>query len=238
MLANRPWPRPGGGTALRLFAMGFFGVLLYNVCFFNGLRTVPAGRASLMAALQPSIVFLFSAIVWGERVTPMRVAGLAVSFSGALLVLSGGDPARLFTTGLNSGDLWILGCVLSWVAYTLLGRTLAGRMSAGPATAYSTWMGTLLLFAMYLVQPGGSVRAWSLQVILASVFLGLLGTTVAFLLFLKGIGQIGASRASIFVNLVPVFGVLFSAVILREPQGSSALAGGALVIAGVRLLNR
>jgi drug/metabolite transporter (DMT)-like permease len=76
------------------------------------------------------------------------------------------------------------------------------------------------------------------QAILATVFLGVLGTTVAFLLFLKGIGQIGASRASIFVNLVPVFGVLFSALILREPPGASALFGGALVIAGVRLLNR
>jgi drug/metabolite transporter (DMT)-like permease len=73
---------------------------------------------------------------------------------------------------------------------------------------------------------------------LATIFLGLMGTTAAFLLFLKGIGQIGASRASIFVNLVPVFGVLFSAVILGETPGAAALFGGALVIAGVRLLNR
>jgi drug/metabolite transporter (DMT)-like permease len=65
-----------------------------------------------------------------------------------------------------------------------------------------------------------------------------MGTTAAFMLFLKGIGQIGASRASIFINLVPVFGVLFSALILAENPGAGALLGGALVITGVRLLNR
>jgi drug/metabolite transporter (DMT)-like permease len=217
--------------------MGFFGVFLYNVCFFTGLRTVPAGRASLMAALQPSVVFLFSAVVWGERITPLRITGLLISFGGALLVLSGGDLRSLFTTGLNSGDLWILGCVLSWVAYTLLGRTMAGRMGAGPTTAYSTWAGTVMLAALWLIRPASS-PVWNARVVLAILFLGLLGTTVAFLLFLKGIGQIGASRASIFVNLVPVFGVLFSALILKEMPGASALFGGALVITGVRLLNR
>lgn len=237
MLANRPWPRISAQAAPRLFAMGFFGVFVYNVCFFTGLRTVPAGRASLMAALQPSIVFLFSAIVWGERVTPVRVAGLCVSFTGALVVLSGGDPRRLFTSGFNSGDLLVLGCVLSWAAYTLLGRTVAGHMGAGAITAYSTWAGTALLVLLYFGQPAAAT-SWSLQAILATVFLGLFGTTLAFLLFLKGIGQIGASRASIFVNLVPVFGVMFSAAILGEMPGVSAVFGGALVIAGVRLLNR
>jgi drug/metabolite transporter (DMT)-like permease len=167
----------------------------------------------------------------------LRVAGLLISFSGALLVLSGGDPERLFTSGLNSGDLWILGCVLSWVAYTLLGRTMAGLMSAGPTTAYSTWIGTVLLAFLWLLRPAPSA-GWSIQAVLATIFLGLMGTTAAFMLFLKGISQIGASRASIFINLVPVFGVLFSALILDENPGAGALLGGALVITGVRLLNR
>jgi drug/metabolite transporter (DMT)-like permease len=114
---------------------------------------------------------------------------------------------------------------------------MAGHLTAGPATAYSTWAGTAMLFVPLLLLPQAET-AWTARAILATVFLGLLGTSVAFLLFLKGIGQIGASRASIFVNLVPVFGVVFSAAILREMPGASALFGGALVIAGVRLLNR
>jgi drug/metabolite transporter (DMT)-like permease len=237
MMLYRPWPGFNLATGLRLLAMGFFGVLLYNLCFFTGLRTVPAGRASLMAALQPSVVFLFSAVVWGERITPLKIAGLIVSLFGAFLVLSQADPERLFQSGINTGDLWVLGCVVSWVAYTLIGRTLAGRIPVVAATAYSTWMGTALLAAFGAFQPAASA-VWSSRVWLATVFLGVFGTAIAFLFYLQGLRQIGASRASIFVNLVPVFGVLFSTVLLGESLSGPTLAGGACVVLGVRLLNR
>jgi drug/metabolite transporter (DMT)-like permease len=70
------------------------------------------------------------------------------------------------------------------------------------------------------------------------IFLGVVGTTVAFLLFIKGVTRLGASRASIFLNLVPVFGVLFSSVLLGEIPGGTTLLGGVVAIAGVRVLNR
>ena len=237
MLFNTPWPRVGGRMAVRLLAMGFAGVFFYNVCFFTGLQTVPAGRASLMAALQPSIVFLFAASAWGERVTPLKIAGLIVSLAGAVVVLSQGNPARLFVTGFNTGELWVLGCVLSWVSYTLLGRALMGRIAALAATAYSTWAGTLMLVVYAFVRRTPSPE-WSLNVWLAAGFLGLGGTTIAFLLYLRGLAHIGPARTSIFINLVPVFGVIFSALVLREGTGLATLGGGALVIAGVRMLNR
>ena len=84
--------------------MGLFGVFFYNICFFNGLQTVPAGRASLVASMQPMFVFLVSAIVWGERVTPLKIGGLLLSLAGAVLVLSQGDPGRLFSQCRNRGD--------------------------------------------------------------------------------------------------------------------------------------
>jgi drug/metabolite transporter (DMT)-like permease len=79
---------------------------------------------------------------------------------------------------------------------------------------------------------------WSSRVWLATVFLGVFGTAIAFLFYLQGLRQIGASRASIFVNFVPVFGVIFSSLILGESLSGATLAGGACVIVGVRLLNQ
>ena len=72
----------------------------------------------------------------------------------------------------------------------------------------------------------------------AAAFLGWGGTTAAFLLYLKGIGQIGPSRASIFINLVPVFGAILSSVFQGEAISGATLLGGAIVITGVRMLNR
>lgn len=237
LLFYRPWPALTLPLFGRLAAMGLFGVFFYNICFFNGLRTVPAGRASMVAAMQPMFVFLFSALVWGEKVTPFKVAGLLVSLSGAVLVLSQGDPGRLFAEGLHAGDLWILGCAVSWVIYTLLGRTVTGKIPAVAATAYSTWLGTAALVG-YAAMEAPAPAAWSAKVWLAAAFLGWGGTTVAFLLYLKGIGQIGPSRASIFINLVPVFGVILSSVFQGEAISGATLLGGAIVITGVRMLNR
>ena len=237
LLFYRRWPALTAPLFWRLAAMGLFGVFCYNICFFNGLRTVPAGRASMVAAMQPMFVFLFSALVWGEKVTPIKVAGLLVSLCGAVLVLSQGEPGRLFANGLNTGDLWILGCAVSWVIYTLLGRTVTGKLPAVAATAYSTWLGTAALVA-YAALQAPPAAPWSPKVWLAAAFLGWGGTTAAFLLYLKGIGQIGPSRASIFINLVPVFGVILSSVFLGEAVSGATLLGGAIVIAGVRLLNR
>lgn len=220
-----------------LAAMGFFGVFCYNFCFLTGLRTVPPGRASLMASLQPGIIFAFSALFLGERVTVARIAGLSVSLFGATLVLSQGDLAKLFENGLGTGDLWILGCVLSWAAYTLCGRTVLARMPSIAATTWSTLIG-LAWLAIALPFTGPRTGEWNLPAITGAMFLGLLGTTLAFLWFLRGVAAIGAARASVFINLVPVFGALCSWWLLDEQFTAATLTGGALVIAGVRLLNR
>ncbi|MGH9630412.1 MAG: DMT family transporter [Bryobacteraceae bacterium] len=237
MMMRRPWPRIDFELAWKLAAMGFFGVFLYNLCFFTGLRTVPAGRASLLASLQPVFVFLGSVLFWREGMTSSKIAGLLLGLAGASLVLSQGMPTRLFRSGLNTGDLWVLGCAISWAAYTLVGRMVMGRISAIAATAYSTWFGTAALMA-FSIPRSPSSAGWSAQIWMAAAFLGIAGTTIAFLLYLKGVGQIGASRASIFINLVPVFAVISSYFLLGEAISASTLTGGAIVIAGVYLLNR
>ncbi len=232
------WPRPERAVWLRLLAMGFFGVFTYNICFFNGLATVPAGRASLMATLQPSLVFVYSCVFWGERPGVGKVSGLLLSLLGAGLVLTQADPEKLFRTGLGSGDLWILGTVLSWVAYTLIGRNLMGKIGALPATAYAIWAGLLMLVAYAVVVQEalpdfGQLSYWAI-----TAYIGLLGTTLAFLLFLRGIEQLGAAKASIFINLVPVFSVITSNLVTGEAVTWPTLVGGAMAMMGVRLLTQ
>lgn len=238
MIGSREWPKPDRAALWRLLAMGFTGVALYNICFFTGLKTVPSGRASLMASLQPSLVFLYSKVVWGEKATPMKLGGLALSLAGAATVLTQGNPAKLFTVGLGTGDLWILGTVFSWVSYTILGRQLSARMKSLPMTAYSVWAGfvMLVIYAVVVEEPAPNLASWSYWSVTA--YLGFLGSTLGFLLYLRGVEQIGAARTSIFINLVPVFSVLTSNVVLQEPITAATVVGGVMALGGVRLLTR
>lgn len=232
----QPWPRPTGRQWVHLAAMGFFGVFLYNLSFFNGLRTVPAGRASLMATLQPSLVFVYACVFWDEKPTLRKLSGLLLSLLGASTVLTQASPAQLFRTGLGTGDLWILGTAVSWVAYTLIGRRVAGALASLPATAYAVWLGFAMLLAFSVLTGEGLPDFSKGSLWLVSGYLGLLGTSLAFCLYLRGIEQVGAAKASIFINLVPVFGVLTSNLFLGEPVTWATVAGGLTALAGVRLL--
>lgn len=221
------------------FWLGVFGVSLYNFMFFSGLKTVPAGRAALMIACTPTVMAVYSALFRGERLGWLRFSGILLSLCGAAVLLSSGDPARLFREGLHHGDIFILGCVFSWAAYSLLGGKVMGRMTPLSAVTWSCILGMLMLLPVSLVMglPGDVARS-SVTDWVNILFLGVAATGVAFTWYYRGIQALGASRAGVFINLVPAFAVVLGWLILDEPIGLSLLAGAALVLSGVWLTNR
>lgn len=225
---------------LALFWMAFTGIILYNVCFFYGLRFVPAGRASIIVATNPSFLLLASAAFLGERLTFPRLIAVLLAFTGALLALTQGNLAAFFRGGVTFGDFVIFGCVIGWSLYTLLGRYALKTLSALPATAYSTFMGAASIWILdaILTPAGTPFFDYPLSVWLAAAFLGILGTTIAFSWYLDAVGELGASRAGTFLNLVPVFAVLLSVAFLSEPLTLWTALAAALVLAGIVIMNR
>ena len=127
--------------------------------------------------------------------------------------------------------------MLGWSAYTLIGKKVAG-VSTLAITTYAALLGTALLFIVTLARgelalPQASARAWW-----ALVYMGTLGTAVAFVWFLEGVKTLGPARAAIFVNLVPVAAIALAALLLGERITLAMIVGGALVIAGVWIINR
>ncbi|MDY0305632.1 MAG: DMT family transporter [Desulfovibrio aminophilus] len=228
-------PRDLLGTAL----LGFFGVALYNFLFFSGLKTVTAGRAALMIACTPAVMALFAALFQGERLGRLRICGILTSFLGASVILSGGNPLGLFLHGVRPGDAFILGCVGSWAAYSLLGGMVMRRMTPLSAVAWSCFLGTLMLLPPAVMNGvwEDALRAgpvdWG-----NIIFLGTIATGLAFTWYYKGIQVLGSSRAGVFLNLVPVFALILGHLILDEPLGISLATGGVLVLFGVWLTNR
>jgi drug/metabolite transporter (DMT)-like permease len=151
--------------------------------------------------------------------------------------LSGGNPLRLFDGGAGVGELLLFGCVLSWAAYTLIGKRLTG-VTPLAITTYAALIGTAILAAAVAVRgelglPHVSAKAW-----LALIYMGTIGTAIAFVWFLEGVQALGPARAAIFVNLVPVAAITLGVLLLGERITVSMLAGGALVVAGVFMINR
>lgn len=219
--------------------LGLTGVFMYSWFFFKGLQTVPASRAALIVACIPVCVASTAALVFRERFGPMRIAGTLLSLAGVAVVLSDGDPVSLFTHGVETGDLLILGCVAAWTGYSIGGRVAMQHLQPARAVMWSCVLGSLFLLGPAL--QGGLVADVrnSTAVDWANIlYLGVAATGVSYAWYYRGIQAIGPARAAIFINLVPVFAILFATLLLGESVAVSLLGGGAMVIVGVTLTNR
>ncbi len=224
------------------FALGATGVFLYNLCFFAALERMPAGRTALFVALNPIVTALAMATLFGERLGAKKWLGIAIAFVGAAIVITRGDlPGAIhdISRSIGPGELFMFTGVCAWAAYTILGRHALRGLSPIAATTYAALWGLMLLSvgaAMEMPQLERSHFTWP---VVASIFyLGAFGTVIGFVWYYEGVKKIGPARTAVFNNLVPVFGISFSALLLGEPILASMVIGGLLVIAGVSLTNR
>lgn len=232
-----PWPESRADWGL-IWGLGFFGIFLYGLCFFYGLQRISAGRGALVVALNPVVIVLLAWLGGKEGMNPRKALGSLIAFAGCLTVIGNGDPLALLRGAVGLGEWLILGCVLSWAAYTLIGWRATRRFSPLATTFYASFSGALLLGLTALVQGEIDPAAWSWRVWASMVFLAVFGTAIAYTWFTAAVHKLGAGQASIFINLVPVFAVLQAALLLDEHLAPAVLAGGLLVIAGVWLTTR
>ena len=229
-LSRRQW--------LGVILLGATGVAAFNLCFMVGLKSVSASRASLIVALNPAATLIGAALFLREPLTRNKALGLLVALIGVAVVLGHGDPRALFAGAVGVGEIVLFGCPVAWAAYALLGKRVLQGLSPIAATTYAALTGTVMLAVVAALTgdlriPDASWRAWT-----ALGFVGLFGTAVAFVLFYEGVRAIGPARAAGFINLVPVAAITLGVLLLGEPLEISMLAGAALVVAGIWILNR
>ena len=235
-------PKLSARQLLTTLALGSTGVFLYNMSFFAALARMPAGRTALFVALNPIVTALMLVLLFRERLSATRWAGITIALCGAVIVISRGDVIGVLkdvSASFGRGELAMLCAVVSWAVYTIIGRYALKGLSPLAATTYAAIWGLALLTvaALFEHQPviGGGIT-W--KAVAALLYLGAIGTVLAFVWYYQGIQTLGPARAAIFNNLVPVFGVLLAALLLGEPVLMSMLVGGAMVVAGVTLTNR
>jgi drug/metabolite transporter (DMT)-like permease len=220
------------------FLLGMTGVFAYNVLFFFGLKTVTASRASLIIATNPVFISLCAAVFFRERLDGRKILGILLSVTGAATVISRGAPWHIMRGALGWGELAIFGCVLSWVAYSLIGKRIMKGLPPMAAVTYSCLIGaSALTIPAYVEGIMSQMGGYSLEIWLAIIYLALFGSALGFSWYYQGIQAIGPSRAGVFINLVPVSAVFLAWLLLHETIHLSLIVGALLVTAGVYLTN-
>jgi drug/metabolite transporter (DMT)-like permease len=210
-------------------------VVIYNVLFLYGVQLAPASHgAVIVPGLIPVFTLALARLRFGERVALIRAAGAVLALGGLVLVVG---PA--FAGGEVLGDSMFAAGALAWATYAIIGREATRRFHAAAITCLSSALGAVAFAILTLVlEPPGfaSLGTASVQALGGVVYLGTFGTVLSFVFFYLGVEAIGSARASAYAVLIPLFGVAATVTVLGEPIEPIALAGAALVIAGLRLM--
>jgi drug/metabolite transporter (DMT)-like permease len=224
----------------RLLLAGFIGIFVHQLLQSYALTMTTAVRTGWLIGLIPIWSALLAALFQRERFGPMKVAGLALGFAGALLVVTRGrlDGGTL-TLPTTRGDLLILASTLNWAIYTALGRTVMSRLGSLRATAGAMLAGWLMLMPLFVrgalwrelatLSPGG----WG-----ALLFLGLGCSGAAYLLWYGALERIETARVAAFLYLEPLVTLAAAVAWLGESVGLMTVIGGLTVLAGVALVQR
>jgi drug/metabolite transporter (DMT)-like permease len=234
----RPTPR----QLVQLAVLGLFGIFFYNLCFFYGLQYINASRASLIVALNPAVIGLASWLFYKERLSRIKLMGIALCLVGAAAVIVSRNP-QLLQAGADAwvGDLLILGCVAGWGVYSLCARGLNHSLGPLQTVTWSVLLGTLMLTVTTLATGNLSVEGlgnlhW--PQLLSLAYLGILGSALAYIGYYDGIRRIGATRSGVFIALNPLTAVICGALLLGEQISVPMLAGGVVILLGIYLCNK
>lgn len=232
------WPELRKGWAW-LFVYGALGFAAFNACLYVGATFTSAINASIEQASIPVFVLLGNFVIFRVRGTLLQIAGVVVTIIGVLVTATHGDLETIASFRFNVGDgLVLLACVLySGYALTLRFRpkihwlsfifaTVLGAVVGGFAFLFAFGGGLAPLASLATTSPKG----WLLIVYVATF-----PSVLAQLCFAQGVTLIGPNRASLFNNLIPVFGTVLSVLIIGEQLEPYHLVAAVIVVVGIVL---
>ena len=223
----------------QLAALGLLSVTLFNTLCYIGLQWTTATNAALFNSVIPVFIIPIAWTLFGERAGARQMAGVLLSLLGVLIIVAQGSVDVLLGLQFNRGDLWLLAAMLLWAFYTVLLRLRPRALGGLSFLACIVYFGLPPLAIAYAIELwAGRSFTLSPSVSLSFVYFGIFPSILSGLCFNRGVAAVGSMRAGIFVHLMPVFGILLSAVLLHEMPQRYHVAGMALVFAGIWLSSR
>lgn len=215
-----------------LLFLSLVGVVSYTLLTYTALRHTSSTNGSLINSLTPAVMIVLSLLFLKEKITGWQGAGLLLSFLGVLTVLTKGHLLGLFSTHYNQGDGIMLVAVFLWAIYSILGKR-AQHLPPITFVAFTSVIGVVCMIPLLFLQPLHIERITSFG-ITGIIYLGLFPSIGSFLFWNRGVKELGAGKASITMNLMPIFTAILSVMIGQELL-ISQMIGGAIVIAGMLL---
>jgi drug/metabolite transporter (DMT)-like permease len=235
---RREWPivrRHRGVLAL----LGVVGVGTHNGLTYLGLNYTTAINGVMLNSFIPVMIIALSWIVLRQRLSRLQLTGVAVSLGGVLAILSGGSVETLASLSLNRGDLLVILAMLLWSIYTIGLRWRPPGLHMLTFLFVIACVGDAAVLPLYLGEMAlGARMVFSWLNLAALVSVALFSSVLAYIFWNRGVEQVGANVAGLFVHLMPVFGTLLAWALLGEQLRPFHIVGIALILTGIYVTSR
>lgn len=234
---KRDWPVARKHLPLMIF-LGAVGYTLFNVLLYNAVHYTTAINVAIEQAGIPFLIFLANFVFFRIRVSLAQILGFSLTLIGVALTVSHGDLTTLLSLTVNFGDALMMIAVIAYAAYTIVLRWR-------PPVDWRTLMAIPALVALICTFPlvlweysAGTMMWPDASGWTAALYTGLFASLVAQIFYIQGIGHIGANRAGLFINLVPVFGTLLSVLVIGEQLQLFHVLALVLALGGIAIAER
>ena len=222
--------------------IGFMGVITistFNSVVYFALNYTQVINAVLVLAAIPAITIILSSLMKIDKTNIFQIIGLVLSILGISSIISNGEIQRITSLNFNKGDLWMLVCVITWSLYSTLLKKYKFKFSQFSLIQLMVSVGILFLIPQYFYE-----QSIGLEVKLNKAFFLILFYVVifpaifAYYCWQKGIEIIGPNRATMFIQLMPLFSAVMAIIIFNENFELFHFAGAAFIVSGIYLSNK
>ena len=225
-----------------LLAIAFMGVITistFNSVVYFALNYTQVINAVLVLAIIPAVTIVLSALMKVEKSNIFQIFGLILSIIGVGSIISNGDVQRIVSLSFNNGDLWMLVCVLSWALYSTLLKKNKFKLSQFSLIQIMVSVGVIFLIPQYFYEQSIGLelnlnKAFFLILFYVVVFPAI----VAYYCWQKGVEIIGPNRATMFIQLMPLFSAVMAIIIFKEKFELYHFVGATFIVSGIYLSNK
>ncbi|EHQ90936.1 DMT(drug/metabolite transporter) superfamily permease [Desulfosporosinus youngiae DSM 17734] len=219
----------------KMFLGGIFGITIYFIFENIGVKLTTATNAVLIVSVVPIITITLDVLFFHGRISLIKLAGVTIALVGSYLAVTANGKVELNSAHFV-GNILMIAAMLSWAFFTLINRTLQEKYSGFFLTTYQTIFGTLCFIPLSLIE----YKEWALFSLIAFVnilFQAIFCSCIAYLLYNYALKRLDVALTTIYLNLIPVVGVLSGYLILKETVLPIQLIGGIITILAILIIN-
>lgn len=225
--------KPSFKTMVYMIPLALTGYYMNNLAAYIALNYTTGTTASIIVMSNPMNIAVLSYFLLKDKLNTAGFLSIALSVTGALIVVVKGNFMSIITMDVNIGNLLIVGCALSWSTYSILIKVFEAKITSIENVTYGSLIAAIGFLPFSLEPlPAGSVN---MALIGALIFLSLFNTNLAFYFWSEGIKDANPNAAAVFFGLIPLSAAITENIVFGERMAAYHIIGAALIFFGILL---